>query len=183
MRAFGTVFAVLALATTLVSVPLGAKAFQETVIQFRSMDDPDVDPEPAVCARAPFSPNVLLGASLWSSRTRASDGTTVNEQARLVGTGTACALVTDLTFPVFDQAPFYAELTIGDLTLSGNGVCTTTSNDVPVPGLVLVGCTLTIENPPPGIVGGSMTSNSVFNPFGLPGFSTGSFWTVRLYAE
>jgi hypothetical protein len=36
---------------------------------------------------------------------------------------------------------------------------------------------------PPGFVGGVATSNSVFNPFRLPGFGTGSLWTVRLYTD
>lgn len=77
----------------------------------------------------------------------------------------------------------YVEFTVGDLTVTGNGVCTVTSNDVPQVGLILVGCALTVVDAPEGIAGGSLTSNSVFNPFGLPGFGTGSFWTVRLYSN
>jgi hypothetical protein len=54
---------------------------------------------------------------------------------------------------------------------------------VPLRGVILAGCTTAIVEAPAGFVGGVAVSNSVFNPFRLPGFSTGSLWTVRLYSE
>jgi hypothetical protein len=34
-----------------------------------------------------------------------------------------------------------------------------------------------------GIIGGSVTINSIFNPYGFSGFQTGSSWKLRLYEE
>jgi hypothetical protein len=175
VAAFGVV-AVLALG------PAPVKA-DETVIQFRSLEDPEGTPDLGVCAAAPFVANVATAANLLAVRTRASDGEVVGKGQVRIGTGTGCLQVTDITFPPFSSGPFYGEFTVDGRTMRISGVCTTTTNDVPLRGVVLVGCTTAIVEAPPGFVGGVAVSNSVFNPFHVPGFSTGSLWTVRLYAE
>lgn len=175
-----------ALATVGVCSPAQAQGLSESVILFRSLDDPAVMPDPEVCERAPFFPhiNVVFGASLWSSRTCASDGEVVVPEVSQVGTATACMLITDPTFPPGGVAPFYIEGTAGDVDFTGVGECTLTSNDVPVPGLILAGCNLKIPaDPDQGLIGGIATSNSVFNPLGIPDFGTGSYWTLHLYWE
>jgi len=179
---------VVALATVSIYSPaqVQAQGFTESVIQFRSLDDPAVMPDLEVCEGAPFFPhiNVLFGASFWPSRTRASDGEVVVPEVRQIGTATACMLITDPTFPVGGVAPFYIEGTAGDLDFTGIGECTLVSNDVPVPGLILASCNLEIPaDPNQGLIGGIATSNSVFNPLGIPGFGTGSYWTLHLYWE
>jgi hypothetical protein len=63
-----------------------------------------------------------------------------------------------------------------------SGVCTLTSNDIPVAGLVLAACSLEVAPASPDIMGGTASSNSIFNPLRLPGFETGSYWTLRLFS-
>jgi hypothetical protein len=99
---------------------------------FRSLEDPAVSNRPQDC---PFpTPNLLLGATLWSMQTRASDSQVV------------------------------------------------ITNNVPRPGVVLAGCALRVTQGPEGFLGGAATSMSIFNPLGLPGAGTGSFWTLRAYS-
>jgi len=168
-------------------VPGVVFSFDEAVMQFRSVEDPDVPADMAVCTNAPFydpdnPPNVLLGASLWSSEARASDGTVMNDEIRRIGTAHACALITSLAPGA--EAPFYIELTAGDQFFRADGECRVTSNAIPQPGLILAGCSLKIqEDLSAGLMGGIATSNSVFNPFGLSGFQTGSIWMVHIYRQ
>jgi hypothetical protein len=158
-------------------------AASETVLQFRSLDDPEVVPDAGACAAAPFAANVILGASLWSFGTRAADGEVRAGTRRKLGTGTACFRLTDASFPPASTAPLFSEIDVDGLRLRLDGACTVVTNDVPLVGVVLAGCALRVVDAPAGFVGGVATSNSVFNPFRIPGFSTGSYWTVRLYAE
>lgn len=163
-----------------------AYADSETIIEFRSTEDPSVPPG-TVCENAPFyDPTylhyVLLRASLWSLQTRSNNGTVVNDTVQRIGIALACARITSLSPGA--RAPFYMEFNLDGLTLSGSGDCVVASNDIPSPGLILAGCTLTIPaDSGQGVLGGMATSNSVFNPFSLPGFQTGSFWTVHLYLQ
>src|SRR3954469_1670002 len=112
------------------------------VYQFRTEEDPEVTSAGAFCASAPFTANVLLNASAYSVRTRASDGRMVNDDARRVGTALACAQITNPTFPAGLQQNFYARFELPDGTYTALGTCTLISNNVPVAGLVLAGCTL-----------------------------------------
>jgi hypothetical protein len=170
----------LALSWMGLAAPVPAAAFEEKIYVFRTMDDPDVQPNLAVCEAAPFEVNVVLGASLWAMRTRSKDGLMVNPDSRRIGTGTACLRVTSLA--VDATAPITGEFVIGSRTVRATGSCLNESNDVPVPGLILANCSLRIDSAP-GVLGGSASSNSVFNPLQLPGFNTGSIWTVRLFLE
>lgn len=161
-------------------LPAAALA-QARVLQFRSVEDPAFPPDPAVCARAGFAVNVRLGGRLSAYSTRARDGQVVAEETHSVGHATACAQITSLAFPPGLQQKFYVELTLADGVYSAAGTCTIVSNDVPQGGLVLAGCNLRLVSFPAGVAGGAVVSLSTFNPFRLPGFSTGSFWTVQLY--
>jgi len=162
-------------------------AAEETVYQFRSFDDPDVPANPEVCINAPFYDEnfpsyVVLGASLWSLQSNAAEGKVVNEAIHQVGTGDVCAKVTDLS--VGTSAPIYLEFELNDMLIKGDGSCLVTSNNIPVNGLILTGCSYTIyDDLDNNLLGGIATSNSIFNPFNLPGFQTGSFWTVHLYSD
>jgi hypothetical protein len=152
------------------------------VYQFRTEEDPNVTGAGGFCASAPFTPvNVRINASAYSVRTRASDGRMVNDDAKRVGTALACAQITNPTFPEGLQQKFYAKFELPDGDYVGVGTCTLISNNVPVAGLVLAGCTLKLISAPPGIVGGAAVSLSVFNPRQLPGFATGSQWTIQAY--
>jgi hypothetical protein len=161
----------------------GPTSTEPIVIRFRSVEDPDFPPDPAVCAAAPFTANVPLGASLWAEATRSSDGRVINSSTRRIGTATACARITSAAFPPGLPQQFYARFEIPDGVITAVGACTLVSNDVPRPGLVLAGCHLRVIDAPPQFSGGVVTSLSVFNPARLPGFNTGSDWTIQLYGD
>lgn len=151
------------------------------VHQFRTEEDPEVTGAADFCATAPFAVNVRLNASEWSVRTRASDGRIVNDDARRIGTALACAQLTNFAFPPGLQQNFYARFELPDGTYTALGTCTLISNNVPVAGLVLAGCTLRLTEMPAGVTGGAAVSLSVFNPRRLTGFATGSQWTIQAY--
>ena len=152
-----------------------------TVLRFRSIEDPDFPADRAICAAAGFTTNVFLGASLWSEAVAASSGRIVNNSVRRIGKATACARITDPNFPAGLPQLFYARFDTAEGIFTARGACTLISNDVPEPGLVLAGCHLRITEGPADMVGGVVTSLSVFNPRGLPGYNTGSEWTVQTY--
>ena len=151
------------------------------VHQFRTEEDPAVSGGAAFCATAPFPVNVVLNASAYATQARGVDGMIVNEDVQRVGTALACAQLTNFAFPPGLQQNFYARFDLPEGSYTALGTCTLISNDVPRQGLVLAGCTLRVTAPPAGIAGGAATSLSVFNPFRLPGFATGSYWTLQLY--
>jgi hypothetical protein len=151
------------------------------VYQFRTEEDPAVTGAAEFCATAPFHANVLLNASAWATQARASDAAIVNDGARQVGTVVACAQLTNFTFPPGLEQNFAARFDFADgSSYSGVGTCSIISNDVPEPKLVLAGCALQVA-PDALAAGGMATSASVFNPFRLAGYQTGSYWTLQLY--
>jgi hypothetical protein len=151
------------------------------VYQFRTEEDPAVVGADAFCQAAPFPVNVKLNATAWSEQTRSVDGRVVNKDVQRIGTALACAQLTNFAFPPGLQQNFYARFELPDGTYTALGTCTLISNDVPVAGLVLAGCTLKLTEVPAGVQGGAAVSLSVFNPRRLPGFATGSQWTIQAY--
>jgi hypothetical protein len=172
-----------ALAPTTALTSMAAADDGVRVYQFRTEEDPEVTGGAAFCATAPFAANVVLNASAYSVRTRAVDGRVVNQDAARVGTALACAQLTNFTFPPGLQQNFYARFDLPDGSYTAQGTCTLISNNVPVTGLVLAGCTLKLVDSPDGVIGGAATSLSVFNPRRLAGFATGSQWTIQAYEE
>jgi len=85
---------ILLLIATLVMTSLGSPAASERILIFRSIEDTSTPPDESFCGTAPFAPNVLLGASLWSIQTQASDAMIVNGQVRRIGNATACTRIT-----------------------------------------------------------------------------------------
>jgi hypothetical protein len=168
------------------TAPEGTLALAESgapgvrVYQFRTEEDPAVSGAADFCATAPFRANVLLNASAWATQTRASDGGVVNDGVRQVGTVVACAQLTNFTFPPGLQQNFAARFDLPEGSFTAAGTCTLISNDVPEPKLVLAGCALKVA-PNDLTAGGMATSASVFNPFRLAGYQTGSYWTLQLY--
>ncbi|HEX6902336.1 MAG TPA: hypothetical protein VF789_21640 [Thermoanaerobaculia bacterium] len=140
--------------------------------RFRSQEDPSAPPDPAVCAAAPFLPNLRLGATLWEE-----DG----YGERRAGTATACARIKDPAFPPGARLPFHVVFHLPEGRVTATGEATVISNDVPVLGVILAVCHLKVVEAPAGFSGGAASSLSVFNPAGVPGIATGSEWTVRLF--
>ena len=168
-----------AAALALLLAPLVAPA-EERILVLRTVEDPRYPASAAVCDGAPFAPvNVRLGASVWTVRTRARDGELVNDDVRFAGTATGCGRLSTAT--PFVAQPFLIRFDLRDGSYTALGTCTITSNLVPVPGLLMVSCALTLVSAPAGVLGGSATSASLFNPSGLAGFDTGSIWTLRLH--
>lgn len=178
-----------------------ALGFEEKVYVFKTIDDPAVQYDPAVLERAPWwnpawdaenpPPFIVpLGASVWMFTTN-GDGKVLKETVRRIGTGTAVALLNDPTFTPYNKlAPFYFEAPIKqhgnnpDLTIAANGYAIVTSKNAPEPGIIMLGINLTIiPDAAQGILGGSASSNSIFNLMGLPGYDTGSYWTARVDLE
>jgi len=153
----------------------------ERVIQVRTVEDASVIVGDDICSEAPFTANVRLGAYAWSFQTRASNGSVVNDMINNVGTAKACVRITDFKFTPFSIAQFYIRFTFGQEAYAGIGVCTVTSNNIPEPGLVLAGCSLSLKDHASGADVGIAVSSSVFNPARLPGYETGSYWTLKIY--
>jgi hypothetical protein len=166
----------------LVSVASEAQA-GEVVYQFRTEEDPASPPDLAVCAAAPFAVNVRLGGSVYVPLHSIRDGQVVFEGRKRVGSATACVRLTDFTFPPGQQVPFYARFNLPDGSFTASGTCTLVSNNVPEAGLVLAGCALKLVDVPRGFVGGTVSSTSVFNPFQLPGYATGSYYTLYAFRD
>jgi hypothetical protein len=170
----------LAVALALVCFPALAQA-AERVVQFRSAEDPASPPDAAFCDAAPFHANVRLGASLYSYEVDRHDGRVREDEGRKIGTATACALLTNFLFPIGLQQNFIVRFDLPEGSFTAAGTCTFATNDVPLRGFVLAGCALGMTAFPPGVLGGASASLSSFNPFRLPGFSTGSYWTLQYY--
>jgi hypothetical protein len=170
-----------ALVAVTVAFPLLAQA-EERILVLRTVEDARFPARAEICAAAPFQPvNVVLGASAWTVRTRARDGLLVNDDVRFAGPVTGCGRISTVSPQV--AQPFLIHFDLHDGGYTAVGSCTITSNQVPVAGLLLLTCALDVVEGPPGVVGGSATSASVFNPYGLPGFDTGSIWTLRIHDD
>ena len=170
-----------ALAALVLALSPAAARADEQVLLFRTQEDPSV---PATCAPGD---TVLLGALLSVPRTRASDGLVTVDPGPTIGTAVGCGKL--LTYTPFDpvvQSPFAMRFDFRGRVVTAKGTCTITSLSFPIPGvpapLLLVGCTLNVNpDPAQGILRGAATSSSVFTPHPMPGYGTGSFWTVHLY--
>jgi hypothetical protein len=171
------ILAMLGAALILPSTALGG----EQVLQFRSQEDPSLSGDTVAC---PYpNRNLTLRARLFGYDLDGRTGLVkVDEDPRQYGTAFACGVITSLS--PGSQASFYIEFNFAQHgTYAADGKCLAVSNNVPVGGLILAGCALKLVSAPPGVVGGMATSNSVFNPFRLAGFDTGSYWTIRSYTS
>jgi hypothetical protein len=158
-----------------------AASAETRIVQVRSAEDPASPPDQAFCQTAPFAVNLLLGASLYTYEVEEHTGMVRDEQPRKIGVATACARLTNFTFPAGLQQDFYVRFDLPEGSFVGLGTCTLTSNQVPLAGFVLAGCALKMTSFPRGVLGGGVSSLSSFNPFRLPGFATGSYWTLQYY--
>jgi hypothetical protein len=176
----------LALAAALVTVPVAMSAngddqASERAYVVRTVEDPSIDPIPP--ASCPGGPGMLLNANgyAYSIATRASDGMVVQEHPKRVGVVRTCARVTSVDEG--STAPQNARIEIGGDSYTASGGCRVTSNGVPQAGVVLAGCALRLQTGPDGFVGGIASSASVALLGPVPGFQTGSFWTLRVYSS
>jgi hypothetical protein len=161
----------------------GAARADERVYLLRTQEHPSVVPD------CPVGDTVRLGALVYAPRTRGHDGLVTKDTGRPIGVAVGCGQL--LTYAPFDpevQSPFAMRFELDDGTFTARGTCTITSLTFPIPGvpapLLLVGCTLDVDaDPALGVVNGVATSASVFTPAPLPGYATGSYWTLQLYLD
>jgi len=146
---------------------------------FRTIEDASVESRPR---NSPFSDaNLFLGGRMYSIA--AQHGEVTAEHEVEIGLASACAVVTAPLVPGV-LVPFYAEFGFHTgAVYAAQGSAQVTSAGVPDAGVVLAGCALRVVSGPPGCVGGAATSLSIFNPAGKAGAGTGSFWTLRAYAD
>ena len=171
------------IAVLLVGAWAGAASAASHVIQVRSAEDPASPPDAAFCAAGPFTANALLGASLYAYDVGEQTALVRPEHPRKIGTATACVQLTNFTFPAGLQPKFSVRFDLPEGRFEGVGTCTLISNKVPQAGFVLAGCALAMTSFPTGVLGGAIASLSSFNPFRLPGFATGSYWTLQYYDD
>jgi hypothetical protein len=153
----------------------------EVMYQFRTEEDPKAAVDTEACQAAPFQANVQLPGIISVPETSAADGRVNPGGRKRVGTARVCVRITDRTFPEGSQAEAYArfELPAGRFVAAGR--CTAVSNAMPRPGVVLATCALKLTEFPPAYAGGFATSATLFNPLKLPGYGTGSLWTLRVF--
>jgi hypothetical protein len=158
-------------------VPSLALAGEKTVV-VKTTEDARFPHDEKVCQSTGFPVNVRLGASVWSLQTRASTGAVVNEAIRQVGTATGCGLL-----GAGFTGPFAIRFSLEDGVYYASGSCDILSMNLPEPGVLLVGCALKMLEGPTGFVSGIATSASVFTVKDVPGFATGSVWTLHIYTK
>jgi hypothetical protein len=164
------------------AVALPASAWAgEVMYQFRTEEDPKAPVDPAACQVAPFQANVQLQGIISVPEMGAADAKVRPGSRKRVGTARLCVRITDRTFPEGSQADAYARFELPGGRFVAVGKCTTVSNAVPRPGVVLASCALKLTEFPPAYAGGFATSASIFNPLKLPGYGTGSLWTLRVF--
>jgi len=167
-------------AALLALVPALALAGERTLV-VKTFEDTRYPADVSLCQAQGYPLlNVVLGASVWSLQTNAARGEVMNDEIRLLGSATACGMMTSAV-PYTPRQPFFIQFNLREGTYVAKGECDIVSVTVPVPGLMLAGCSLRLVQAPEGVVGGFATSSSVFNPYGVPGFGTGSIWTLHLY--
>ena len=148
----------------------------EDVLLLRTQESPEVTP---VC---PEGDNIRLGAYVYAPRTR-WNGVVVAEGDRPIGTAIGCGKIASLL--PYQPNDFSMRFALDRGVITAKGKCFVGDGwyplpDVPAP-VLLVGCTLTVD-PDAEIAHGIATSSSVFLLASVPGFDTGSYWTLRLYA-
>lgn len=152
----------------------------EVVYQFRSQEDAKAA-DASGCQSAPFEVNVRLPASLYASEAHPGQPGKVGPGQKRVGTALACVRIVDRTFAEGSRADFWVRFELPEGRFTAVGQCTMVSNAVPRAGVVLASCALKLTEFPAAYAGGFATSASIFNPKGLPGYNTGSLWTVRAF--
>jgi hypothetical protein len=151
---------------------------EEDVLLLRTQESPLVT---AICAPGE---NIVLGAFVYAPRTRAHDGLVIKEGSRPIGTAVGCGTMTSIAKGA--KAPFRLALDLGKRTVSASGECTVADRFAPLAmppyPVLLVGCSLAVDpGSDEGLLHGIAGSASVFIPYPIAGYDTGSYWTLHLY--
>jgi hypothetical protein len=136
--------------------------------------------------------NVRLAAYVYAPRTRAADGLVMKDLGLPIGLVHGCGKFTPahLQRPSpgepYPRAPFSMSFELPTGNFFAEGECAAANVSFPMypvlAPLALVGCSLDVRpDPAQGITRGIATSSSVFIPYPIPGYDTGSYWTLHLY--
>ena len=167
------------LALAVLVLAAGSARAAEEVLLLQTQESTDV------AAPCPGQ-NIKLGAYVYAPRTRASDGQVMKQFGRPVGTVVGCGVMKTVT--PGSRAPFNMSFDLGGRKIYAAGECTVADWFFPIPGVpapvLLVGCYLSVApDESQGLIKGIATSASVFIPYAIPGYETGSFWTLHLYTK
>lgn len=173
-------------ALTLAALPAAARdrdrfrdhvASGDAVYVYRTQESPDV-----VTDCIPGE-NIVLGAYVYAPRTRGEDGKVIREGTEPVGTVVGCGTMASVALGA--TAPFTMDFDLADgRKIFAAGKCEVTQRIFtaasPYP-VLMVGCSLAVQpSAAQPTLSGIATSASIFNPFGVPGYETGSYWTLHL---
>jgi hypothetical protein len=158
----------------------GDDPVKEHTYVIRTLEDPSISPIPD--SDCPSGPGTLFKANgyAYAIATRASDGMVVQDHVRRVGIVRTCSRVTAIAEGA--TAPSTARIDLGGHTYTASGAGRVTSVGVPN-GAVLLGSALRLNTGPDGFLGGNVTSAGLVLLGPVPGFHTGSFWTLRVYSS
>lgn len=149
----------------------------DAVYVYRTQESPDV------VTNCITGQNIVLGAYVYAPKVRGVDGKVVREGTEPVGTVVGCGTMASIALGA--TAPFTMDFDLADgRKIFAAGTCQVTQQIVtsasPYP-VLMVGCTLAVEGN--ADLAGIATSASIFNPFKVPGYETGSYWTLHLVAN
>lgn len=156
----------------------------ETIYVVRSWRESRITPtEFCNAARAGFPGATVEDRYTFRSIETQPDGTVRDANVRVVGRLHACFAVPSDSGPI----AFYADGSLGDVTFTGRGQCTTARTDFPEQGLLVQRCFLLLDGLSHGFIGGHLTANTVNSrqPLGgttdPAGYTQSSIATVRLW--
>jgi hypothetical protein len=134
-------------------------------------------------ARTAFAGSTVEDRYTFRSVETGADGAVRDANVRVVGRLHACFAMPAGSGPI----AFYADGSLGDVTFTGRGECTTARTDFPEPGLLMQRCFLLLEGLSHGFIAGHLTANSINSrqPLGgttdPAGYTQSSIATVRLW--
>jgi hypothetical protein len=132
----------------------------------------------------PWIHNSAGAGRMYSMQHRPSDGAVGDPEQVEVGEGTMCFQFPNFNFAPFESIKSRGNLSINDFTVRFEGRCVVTNRDMPVADIHQMSCALPLVGPlPEGYAGGLMTTNSVLNAGGVPGYSSGSVVTLHMYKQ
>ena len=133
-------------------------------------------------ARTGFAATTEDRYTLRSIATRATDGRMVGANANVIGRFHACVGTPDAV-----ALKFYAEGTVGRISLTVVGDCRALKQDFPETGVTASACAFDVRDLPTEYIGGQVTTNTVRSRSTIgdksdpPGYIQPSVVTIRLW--
>ena len=162
-----------------------AEDFDEITYVFRSFEsEVPADLQECVDIGIPYVPDFANNYDLYSLHSKKTNGLVLNEDIKRIGHVLTCGDFSGIGWEnVFDPFPMYFKVTLDGMELIAQGQGRYLSLDVPEDLLFMLTATLRIIEAPPEIIGGWLVTNTLSNPFGLPGYVGGSFASIRLFTH